>query len=324
MTVIESLLLTREELRAATGWELKPEGLCRGDVCVPVRDRSALERDGRIDVRAFAAALQRPLAVDDTAGVAVLGEPPDDAAIGQIDDLALPDADGNVVQLSELGPRRKLVFTWASWCGCRYDLPSWSALNDELRDHDFTVVGIALDEADAAREWIDAADPSYPVLIDADHVIAERLGIFNVPSAVWIEDDRVVRPPVIAPGDDQWREFTGIDSAVHHEQLRAWVREGTLPFDDEQTKARLAQQSADEQLARAERRLGAYLFRTGRTDLAEAHFARAAELAPYDFTIRRGTLPMRGGDPFGDEFFAFVEEWMAAGSPGYKSADAGD
>lgn len=179
------------------------------------------------------------------------------------------------------------------------------------------MVTVALDEADTAREWIEAAAPTHPTLIDPDHSVAERLGITNVPTAIWIdEDDRVVRPPVVAPVDDLFKDFTGIDSAVHHEQLRAWVREGTLPPEREVSSPSFA-----EQQARTERRLGAHLHRTGRADRARAHFERASELAPMDWTIRRGTLPMQGDDPFGERFFAFVEEWDGAGRPGYRAAD---
>jgi hypothetical protein len=180
-----------------------------------------------------------------------------------------------------------------------------------------TVVAVALDEAADAAPWIEAASTSYPVFVDPDHLCAERLGITNVPSTVWVdEDDRVVRAPVIAPVDDLFKEFTGIDAAVHHEQLRRWVREGVLP-----AARAVDAPSFDEQLARAERRLGAYLHRTGRHDLAAPHLARAAALAPMDWTIRRGTLPLLGDDPFGPKFFDFVGEWSAAGRPGYGSAD---
>ena len=138
-----------------------------------------------------------------------------------------------------------------------------------------------------------------------------------MPSATWIdEDDNVVRPPVIAPVDDLFRDFTGVDSSVHHEQLRAWVVEGVLP-----PVRAVEGPTANEQRARTERRLGAYLHRVGRDDRAAVHFARAAELAPMDWTIRRGTLPMVGDDPFGQTFFDFMTEWTDAGRPGYGAAD---
>ncbi len=169
---------------------------------------------------------------------------------------------------------------------------------------------------------MDAADPrpTFPVVLDREHLLGELYGIYNVPTVIWIdEDDRIARSPVIAPGDDLFRDFTDIDSAVHHDQLRAWVTTGALPPPTGKEQVMLP--TDDEQLARLERRVGAYLAREGRADAAEPHFARAAELAPMDWTIRRGTLPLRGDDPFGEKFFAFMGEWSVAGRPGYGSAD---
>ncbi len=161
------------------------------------------------------------------------------------------------------------------------------------------------------------------VVLDADHRLAEAYGITNVPSTVWIdEDDRVVKPPTITPGNNMFQEFTQIDAEGHHQALRRWVHEGvapTLPTRDDgsdPTVARLP--SADEQLARAERRLASWLHRHGDTDAAEAHYQRAVELAPMDWTISRGSMPARGQDPFGDDFFGIWQVWDDAGRPDYQ------
>ena len=171
-------------------------------------------------------------------------------------------------------------------------------------------------------EWVDAADPrpTFPMLLDREHLLSELYGVYNVPTVIWIdEDDRIARAPVIAPGDDMFKDFTNIDSSVHHDQLRVWVRSGARPPASGHEAVMLP--TDEEQLARLERRVGAHLARENRADAAEAHFVRAHELAPMDWTIRRGTLPLRGGDPFGQEFFEFMGEWTAAGQPGYGSAD---
>lgn len=160
-------------------------------------------------------------------------------------------------------------------------------------------------------------------MIDPDHIVAERYGFINVPTVVWIdEDDRIVRPPDMTPVDDLFREFTGVDSAVHHDQLRAWVRDGTLPLAPEAVSENQNPPSTEQQLARLHRRIGAYLHRTGHDDDAVRHFTRAAELAPWDWTTRRGALPLTGRDPFGQEFFDFVGEWNEAGAPGYSWGNA--
>ncbi|MCW2544262.1 MAG: Redoxin domain protein [Frankiales bacterium] len=301
------LALTPEALLEATGWELKPQGLCRGDVCVP----GSFEN---LTLTAVAAALRRPLAVQllEGAAVAVLGEPAGSTVLaGEIaEPLTLPDVDGNPVQVTGSG-RKTAVVAWSTWCGCRYELPAWKALAEELRAEGLDVVTVALDEdPEAVRSWAERG--GLPTAVDLEHRLSDLFGIVNVPSTVWLDEDgRVVKPPTIAPGDDQFIDWTKVSADEHHDALRNWVRTGELPptsepADDEDVRA-----------ARTERRLAAWLHRHGHLELAEQHFAAAIAKAPLDFSIVRASMPLRGKDPFGEEFFAFWEEWEAAGRPGY-------
>jgi len=94
------------------------------------------------------------------------------------------------------------------------------------------------------------------------------------------------------------------------------------PFDFGELLARVrALQSLPtdrDQQARAEFGLGEWLYTTGRTEAAARHFERAGELAPHDFTIRRGTMPMRGIDPMGPKFREMLGTWVQAGNPYYR------
>jgi len=196
----------------------------------------------------------------------------------------------------------------------------WQALHEELRDFGFTVITVALDKsADDARPWIEAARPSHPSLIDTGHVVADLFNIVNVPTILWIDErSRIVRPNDVAFGTDTFKHITGLASAKSLAAVRAWVRGEAAAFTAEEIRALQSLPTADDQQARAEFALGDWLFRHGRAEAAARHFVRAGELAPHDFTIRRGTMPMRGLDPMGPEFRTMLAEWTAAGRPYYR------
>jgi hypothetical protein len=114
----DQVLVAAAELERATGWARKPEGLCRDDVCVPVRD-PALDVDGRVDLKAFAGALGRPLALDSAEAAAFIGT----AAAARAElltaehapDCRLPDLAGTVHSLSEHRGQKVLLVVYASW-----------------------------------------------------------------------------------------------------------------------------------------------------------------------------------------------------------------
>jgi hypothetical protein len=115
----DAVRVAPDVLREGTGWELKPEGLCRGDVCVPVRDRAALAGDRSIDLAAFARALDRPLALDVAERAAALGtsaaERSARLATGEAPDFTLPDLNGVRHTLSRHRGKKALLIVYASW-----------------------------------------------------------------------------------------------------------------------------------------------------------------------------------------------------------------
>lgn len=114
----DRVLLAPDAVAELTGWELKPEGLCRDDVCVPVRDPELRVGDA-LDAAHLAAALGRPAVVDAPAGLVAFGAPPDERRgpieSGVAPDFTLPTLEGGAFTLSSISGRKRLLLAWASW-----------------------------------------------------------------------------------------------------------------------------------------------------------------------------------------------------------------
>jgi hypothetical protein len=196
----------------------------------------------------------------------------------------------------------------------------WQALHDELAGEGFVVITVAIDKSpDDARPWIEKAAPTHPALIDTRHALADLYNVVNVPTVLWIDErGRIVRPNDVVFGTDTFRHITGLESARPLAALRAWVRGETAGYAPPEARALQTLPTATDQQARAEFGLAEWLARRGRTEAAERHFVRAGELAPHDFTIRRGSMPIRGLDPMGPKFREMRDAWVGAGQPYYR------
>jgi hypothetical protein len=119
----ENLWVPVIELDAATGWELRPEGACRGDVCVPIprgREGEFLrERPARFNVAALARLLGQPVVHEDAHGVWSFGESAHVRTKAmrslQAPDFTLPDLDGRPHALADYRGKKVFLVFWASW-----------------------------------------------------------------------------------------------------------------------------------------------------------------------------------------------------------------
>ncbi len=111
------LRLAPADAEAATGWTLKPEGMCRDAVCVPLA-KDPID-DGRVDLAVFWRLLGNPVVSDAADETWVLGagaqEREDQLAGLEAPDFVLPDLAGVAHRLSDLRGKKVFLTTWASW-----------------------------------------------------------------------------------------------------------------------------------------------------------------------------------------------------------------
>jgi len=104
-------------LLATTGWEVKPEGVCAGDTCVPLPAGAAWCEEEAFNLSAFARHVGVAEAAD--AGEAVVAFMPADERAGvasvEAPDFTLPDLDGNLHSLSDHRGEKVVLLTWASF-----------------------------------------------------------------------------------------------------------------------------------------------------------------------------------------------------------------
>ena len=115
------LVDARSSFPTALGWELKPEGLCRDDVCVPVREPADLfVGEASSTSRPWATALGRPVVVDADAAARRgrarrRGTASARSTTWSRPPFTLPDLDGNLHTLEEWRDQKKLLVAFASW-----------------------------------------------------------------------------------------------------------------------------------------------------------------------------------------------------------------
>jgi len=112
--LLHSLNLPVFEFEQATGWQIKPEGACKGEVCIPLRGQSG----DTLQVQQLAQDMNLPLVAEASEQCWALGP----ESIGGrtlttalAADMTLPDLEGNLFSLSSLRGKKVLNYAWAPY-----------------------------------------------------------------------------------------------------------------------------------------------------------------------------------------------------------------
>jgi len=118
------LWITTVDLQRATGFELKPQGVCRNELCFPLpksRQQEFVRKStGKtwFNVVAFARLVHQPVAHDEALATWYFGLRSDQRhGLSSLEapDFTLPDMNGKIHSLSDFRGKKVLLLTWASW-----------------------------------------------------------------------------------------------------------------------------------------------------------------------------------------------------------------
>lgn len=106
--------------------------------------------------------------------------------------------DGSFISASDFDGQVVLVNFWATWCApCREEMPMLMDIRDRYSAQGFEVVGVAIDDVAAAREFLEEVGVQYPNVVGSMDVM-ETLGLYGnasgtLPYTVLIDRDGVIR-----------------------------------------------------------------------------------------------------------------------------------
>ncbi len=125
--------------------------------------------------------LQQYLKADNDKDVVVVENPvsPEDVVGTNLEDFSLFDADGQQRRMSEWQGKVIVINFWATWCPpCREEIPAFVELQEQYANDGLQFVGVALQEAEEVRDFLEEFNVNYPSLVGTEDVIkvAKKLG----------------------------------------------------------------------------------------------------------------------------------------------------
>lgn len=120
----DQLWITTSDLTRATRFEVKPQGVCRAELCFPIpkgrKQEFLRESSGKkwFNMLAFAQLVHQPVAHDEGLSTWYFGLRSDqrqELSSLEAPNFSLPDMNGKLHSLSDFRGKKIFLVTWASW-----------------------------------------------------------------------------------------------------------------------------------------------------------------------------------------------------------------
>ena len=118
-------------------------------------------------------------------------------------EVTLPDLSGRQVSLSDFKGKILFVNFWATWCPpCREEMPSMQKLHARLKDKDFLMVAIDLQEsAEPVKKFLNEYELTFMTLLDSKGETGPLFGINSIPTTLIMDKNGMIIGVAIGPRD---------------------------------------------------------------------------------------------------------------------------
>lgn len=206
---------------------------------------------------------------------------------------------------------------------------------------EIVTVSLELSGPEASREFIEAARPEHPSLLDPTHQMDALFGVVNIPNVIWIDEQgMIVRPPepgwpgaaaypealaerlaerarlaaeareaAIARGETPPMDLvtqlgSGQTRDGYADALRDWARRGAdspYALTPDEVVAASQPRPPAVSAAAAHFELANHLWRAGHREAAIRHFNACHRLQPDNWTYKRQAWSLVGNERVGGE-----------------------
>ena len=217
-------------------------------------------------------------------------------------------------------------------------------MRSELYPCGVEIVTVSLDltGAEGSREFIEAAAPQHPSLLDPTYRMSALFGVINIPNVIWIDEaGMIVRPaepgwpgdssavpkprladlptmgraynapqPVDPARDKRAPIATGQVRGTYHEAIRDWATRGadsSYALGPDEVVARSHERTMAMSAGAAHFELGNHLWRTGERIRSVLHFNEANRLQPDNWAYKRQAWSLVARERVGDRNGFFVQ-----------------